>query len=109
MGSEAKPVLTMLRAKQVAAMTGLPIQSIYALVAAGKFPRQVALSANRVAWVEADVQAFLRARVEEANKQTNNPRGCRPPKAARDGARPARIQRRTKSTRADGRRSATRD
>lgn len=104
MSTEARPILTMLRLPQVVAMTGLPPASIYALIAADKFPRQIALSVNRVAWVEADVQAWLRARVDEASKQSDNPRGCRPPKAAR--VRPARAPRNTNSTRADGRRSA---
>jgi prophage regulatory protein len=51
--------------KQVVAMTGLPPASIYALINAGDFPRQVSLSVNRVGWVEAEVQAWLRARVDD--------------------------------------------
>ena len=108
MSLEARPVYRMLRLRQVSDVTGLPPASIYALMARDEFPRQVALSINRVAWVEADVQAWVRARVDNA-EQSDNPRGCRPPKAARRDARPARVQRSKNSTRADGRRKATRN
>ncbi|MBB5053317.1 putative DNA-binding transcriptional regulator AlpA [Afipia massiliensis] len=107
MSSEPKPIYKMLRLKQVVEMTGLPPASIYSEMARGAFPSNVALSANRVAWVEAEVQAWLHPRIEASKKsETSNPRGCRRPKAAADGARPARVPRHIKSTRADGRRSA---
>lgn len=103
---EENPVqqtLVMLRLPQVTAMTGLPQSSVYALIAQNEFPKPVALSVNRVAWIEAEIQNWLRARVEKARHSTSDassPRGCRP----RTAVRPKRRQRPVRSTRADGRR-----
>lgn len=101
--NQVQQPLVMLRLPQVTAMTGLPQSSVYALIARNEFPKPVALSVNRVAWIEAEVQGWLRARVDKARHQTSeisNPRGCRPPKAAS-----ARVQRK-ENLRADGRRKA---
>jgi Predicted transcriptional regulator len=38
---------------------------IYALIAQGRFPEQVHLSTNRVAWIESEILAWLNARVQE--------------------------------------------
>nr|WP_283842533.1 AlpA family phage regulatory protein [Bradyrhizobium sp. G127] len=86
----------------VIGMTGLPESSIYALIAKDEFPRPIALGAKRVGWSLSDVQAWLYAKIEATKNETpeaTRQRGCRPPKTAR-------VQRSTKSTRADGRRSA---
>lgn len=100
---EESPVqqpLVMLRLPQVTAMTGLPQSSVYALIAQNEFPKPVALSVNRVAWIEAEIQNWLRVRVEKARHSTSDassPRGCRP-RTAKRRQRPVRL------TRADGRR-----
>ena len=44
-------------------MTGLSKAKIYGLQSRGDFPQRVQLTAGRVAWVEADVQAWLAARI----------------------------------------------
>ena len=53
----------MLRIAQVLAITGLGKTKIYELQAQGDFPMRVQLTPKRVAWVEAEVQAWLAARV----------------------------------------------
>ena len=89
-----QPTITMLRLPQVMAMTGLPHSSVYALIARNEFPKPVALSVNRVAWIESEVQHWLRARVD-ATRQPAAPthaRGCRPARA------PSRVTRPSKPT-----------
>lgn len=53
-----------LRLPQVSAMTGLARSTIYALVAKGEFPSPFKLSPGTSAWLESDVQTWLRGRVE---------------------------------------------
>lgn len=55
--------IRMLRLAQVATMTGLSKAKVYALQSRGEFPHSVQLTAGRVAWVEAEVQAWLAARI----------------------------------------------
>jgi len=55
--------IRMLRLSQVAAVTGLSKTKIYQLQIEGDFPMRVQLSPRRVAWVEAEVQAWLAARI----------------------------------------------
>ena len=54
----------MLRLPQVRSITGLGKTKIYELQAEGTFPMRVQLTTRSVAWVEADVQAWLAARIE---------------------------------------------
>ncbi len=58
-----------MRRKQVQAVTGLSRSSIYALIKADRFPKQVKLSARSVGWVQEQVQAFLVARIAESQAQ----------------------------------------
>lgn len=55
--------IRMLRLSQVAAITGLSKTKIYQLQNEGDFPMRVQLTPRRVAWVEAEVQAWLAARI----------------------------------------------
>lgn len=55
--------IRMLRVHQVMAVTGLSKTKIYEMQTRGDFPMRVQLSPRRVAWVEAEVQAWLEARV----------------------------------------------
>lgn len=57
-----------LRVHQVMAVTGLSRPSVYRLAAAGAFPKPIKLSERSSAWIEADVQAWMNARVEAARK-----------------------------------------
>jgi prophage regulatory protein len=63
--AEAKKALSVLRLPAVRAKTQLPTSSIYAMMAAGKFPKPIALSANTRGWIEAELDEFLRARIAE--------------------------------------------
>jgi prophage regulatory protein len=63
--AEAKKTLSVLRLPAVRAKTQLPTSSIYALMAAGKFPKPIALSVNTRGWIEEEVDEFLRARIAE--------------------------------------------
>jgi prophage regulatory protein len=63
--AEAKKTLGVLRLPALRAKTQLPTSTIYAMMAAGKFPKPIALSANTRGWIEAEVDEFLRARIRE--------------------------------------------
>src|SRR5271156_2778004 len=49
------------------------------LVKAGKFPAPVQLSENKIAWLEAEIDAMIAARAEE---RSNKPIDPRPPELA---------------------------
>jgi prophage regulatory protein len=55
--------IRMLRLAQVASMTGWRKAKVYELQRRGDFLSRVQLTAGRVAWVEAEVQAWLAARI----------------------------------------------
>jgi len=54
---------TILRRKQVEARTGLARSTIYQYVKDGVFPKPVQLGARAVGWLEAEVSAWIAARV----------------------------------------------
>jgi prophage regulatory protein len=58
-----------LRIGQVCDATGLPISTVYELVAAGNFPKQVRLTRRSVAWIEQEVLAWQEARIAERDGQ----------------------------------------
>jgi hypothetical protein len=49
------------------------------LVKAGKFPAPLQLSENKIAWLEAEIDAMISARAEERNRKPTDPR---PPELA---------------------------
>jgi prophage regulatory protein len=49
-------------------------QHIDRLENAGKFPKRVRLGQNRVGWVESEVEEWLRSRIAERDKPTDNSR-----------------------------------
>jgi len=55
---------TILRLPAVKSRTGLSRSSIYKFVAEGCFPSPVPLGARSVGWIEAEVDQWLRDRVE---------------------------------------------
>jgi prophage regulatory protein len=52
----------------VSAATSLSRAFLYDLVKDGKFPRPVKVSANRVAWLESAVAAWIAAKVADSAK-----------------------------------------
>lgn len=53
----------LLRAQVVAERTGLARATIYKFVARGDFPRPVQLGDKTVAWVEAEIDAWIAQRI----------------------------------------------
>ena len=73
---------TMLRFPTVKARTGLSRSTIYLRISRGTFPAPVSLGGRAVGWIEAEVQAWLTARI--AQRRQIAPR---PAAAAEDGYR----------------------
>ncbi len=57
--------VVILRRPEVLARTGLSKSTLYALAAAGLFPKPVRLAARAVGWPEAEIDAWLAARKAE--------------------------------------------
>lgn len=53
------PVPRLLRRREVERMTSLSRSSIYARMSLGKFPRPIHLGEQTVAWLEAEVLAWI--------------------------------------------------
>lgn len=56
-------VTPLLRRPEVQSLTSLSRSSLFALVAAGRFPRPVRVSSRRVAWLQTDIEAWLAEKV----------------------------------------------
>ena len=54
------------RLQAVKQRTGLSRSSIYAQIAAGKFPQQIHLGPRAVGWLESEVDKWVTARIEES-------------------------------------------
>jgi len=61
---------TILRLPAVKASTGLSRSSIYLRVAEGTFPKPVGLGGRAVGWLEAEIQDWLRQRIEASRRAT---------------------------------------
>ena len=59
--------IQLMRLPAVKATVGLSTSTIYDLIRAGKFPRQVKISLNAVGWRRDEVQAWLAQRVAESS------------------------------------------
>jgi len=68
MTAQAKTAPTILRRKQVEARTGLARSTIYQYVRAGTFPAPINLGTKSVGWIEAEVDAWLEARISDSRK-----------------------------------------
>ena len=55
---------TILRLREVSRRTGLSRSTIYAAVAAGKFPRQLRLTVRCVGWSAAEISDWLEERIQ---------------------------------------------
>ena len=56
----------LIRLPQVKLTTGLSKSSIYARIAEGTFPKQIALGPRLVVWVESDIQNWITEQVSAA-------------------------------------------
>lgn len=59
---------TLIRLNEVMRRVGLSKVGIYEAMAAGTFPQQVRISERRVAWVEGEIDAWVKARISERNR-----------------------------------------
>jgi len=59
---------TILRLPAVKTSTGLSRSTIYLRVAEGTFPRPVSLGGRAVGWLEAEIQDWLRQRIEASRR-----------------------------------------
>ena len=57
--------MQILRKDEVAERVGYSAMHLWRLEKAGKFPRRVQLGPRRVGWVEAEVDAWIKARAAE--------------------------------------------
>lgn len=56
---------TILRRPAVQSATGLSRSTIYAMMAAGRFPKPIPLGLRAVGWAESEINAWLEARKAE--------------------------------------------
>jgi prophage regulatory protein len=70
--SVSRPIYTgpqLLRLPAVAEITGLAPSTVYAAIAAGKFPASIPLWGSARGWVASEVAAWVEARIAEARGQ----------------------------------------
>ncbi|MXW67663.1 MAG: AlpA family transcriptional regulator [Gemmatimonadales bacterium] len=60
------PPTRFLRLPEVMARTGLSRSTIYVRLAAGRFPRPVALGGRAVGWIEAEIEEWVAERIAES-------------------------------------------
>ncbi|MES0074688.1 AlpA family transcriptional regulator [Mesorhizobium sp. M0058] len=48
--------------------TGLSRRTLYQEISDGRFPKPIQLTARRVGWPEADIEAWLQARIEARDR-----------------------------------------
>jgi prophage regulatory protein len=72
MTQEAK----LLRLPDVQIRTGLSRSSVYQLEAQGSFPRRVVLGVRCVAWVAAEVDAWIESRIAERDSVQSLPKAA---------------------------------
>lgn len=72
MSRTIQPTLTVLRRRQVEARTGLPRSSLYVLIAEGRFPAPIHLTAKSVGWLEHEIDAWIAERAK-ASRQIPRP------------------------------------
>ena len=85
---------TMLRLPTVKARTGLSRSTIYLRISRGTFPASVSLGGRAVGWIEAEVQAWLTARIAQ-RRLTPAPVAPRPERRTAATAGAPRRERRT--------------
>ena len=66
MEQTTNPPIRFLRLPEVKARTGLSRSTIYVRLDQGRFPRPVSLGSRAVGWIEAEVDEWIRERIEES-------------------------------------------
>lgn len=61
----------MLRMRHVVEYTGVSRCTIYRWMNAGTFPRSIRLGEQSVAWLEAEVDAWIQDRIDRSREATN--------------------------------------
>lgn len=61
--------MNLLRLPEVMARTGLSRSVVYQAVADGRFPKPVKIAPRAVAWVDEEIDAWIRQRVEERGQR----------------------------------------
>jgi prophage regulatory protein len=65
------------RLPRVKQRTGLSRSSIYAKISIGEFPAPVNLGARAVAWIDSEIEEWIRGRVEASRGGTSADGGAR--------------------------------
>ena len=60
--------MKVIRFPELKSRVGYSRMHIFRLEKAGKFPRRVQLGPNSVAWVEAEIDAWIQSRVDERDR-----------------------------------------
>ena len=63
---DENPLTRFLRLPEVQDRTGLSRSTIYVRLGQGRFPRPVSLGERAVGWIEAEVEEWIRERIEES-------------------------------------------
>ncbi|MDW9902036.1 AlpA family phage regulatory protein [Sinorhizobium meliloti] len=58
---------TILRRDAVERATGLPRSTIYEKMSRGEFPKPIKISAKSVGWLESEIAAWQKSRIEKRN------------------------------------------
>lgn len=58
----------LIRRKEVERLTALSRSRIYALMAAGEFPKNIVLGSMSVAWLESEVREWIANRIADSRK-----------------------------------------
>jgi prophage regulatory protein len=67
---------TFLRRPAVERATGLKRSAIYALMAVGKFPKPVQLSAKSVGWLQSEIAEWQEERIADRDQHMNERRAA---------------------------------
>lgn len=59
---DLKPGDRLVSSKEMRRLTSLPMTTVYELMKAGKFPKNIKISPKRVAWLESELHAYIRSR-----------------------------------------------
>jgi prophage regulatory protein len=65
-GVESKPILYVLRLREVLRRVALSKSSVYAMIGCGRFPPPIQLGVRSVGWPEHVIEAWIAARISQA-------------------------------------------